>query len=61
GLAAALALVRVAASLLFGVSATDLGSFAGGALLLVALAIVASWLPARRASRLDPVLALAAE
>ncbi|HEY6323872.1 MAG TPA: ABC transporter permease [Thermoanaerobaculia bacterium] len=61
GLVAALALVRVAASLLFGVSATDLGSFAGGALLLVALAIVASWLPARRASRLDPVLALAAE
>jgi len=61
GLVAALALVRVASSLLFGVSSTDLGSFAGGALLLVALAIVASWLPARRASRLDPVLALAAE
>jgi len=61
GVGAALALVRVAASLLFGVSATDLGSFAGGALLLVAMAIVASWLPARRASRLDPVLALAAE
>jgi putative ABC transport system permease protein len=61
GLAAALAIARVAASLLFGVSATDLGSFAGGALLLVALAMVASYLPARRASRLDPVLALAAE
>jgi len=61
GAAAALALSRVTASLLFGVSATDLGSFAGGALLLVLLALLASYLPARRAARVDPVLALAAE
>ncbi len=61
GVLAALSLSRVAASLLFGVSATDLGSFAGGAVLLVLLALLASYLPARRASRLDPVLALAAE
>jgi predicted permease len=61
GVAAALGLSRIAASLLFGVSATDLGSFAGGALLLVAMAMVASYLPARRAARLDPVMALAAE
>jgi len=61
GFAAALALARVASSLLFGVGSTDLLSFGGGAALLVAMTLLASYLPARRASRLDPVVALAVE
>ena len=61
GLAAALALLRIAASLLYGVTATDLKTFLGGSLLLTALALLASYLPARRASRVDPVIALRTE
>jgi putative ABC transport system permease protein len=61
GLAFALGLLRIAASLLYGVSATDLRTFVGGALLLTALALVASYLPARRASRVDPTVALRIE
>lgn len=58
GLAAALVLTRVSRSLLFEVAATDPVIFAGVALLLMAVAGLASYLPARRAARLDPVLAL---
>jgi ABC-type lipoprotein release transport system permease subunit len=47
--------------MLFGVTASDPLALGGAALLLVALALLASWLPARRAARIDPASALRAE
>ena len=58
GLAGAVALSCVVSAFLVGVSATDPITFAGVAALLLAVAIVASFVPARRASRVDPVDAL---
>ena len=58
GIIGALAATRFVSSLLFGVTPTDPVTFVGVSLLLVAVAVLASWLPARRAAKVDPMVAL---
>lgn len=61
GLLGAWAVTRVMASLLYGISTTDGLTFAGPPLILLAVALLASYFPARRAARVDPTVALRSE
>jgi predicted permease len=61
GIVAAIGATRALDALLFGVSPTDPLTFAGTVLTLLAVALAASWLPARRAANVEPARALAAE
>jgi len=61
GLAGALVLTRLIASLLYGVAPTDPPTIVAVSLLLLMVAALASWLPARRAASIDPVMALRSE
>ena len=58
GIAGALALTRLLASMLYGVNPTDLATYVAVSLILIAVALVACYIPARRAMRVDPMLAL---
>ena len=61
GLGLSLWAARAMSSLLFGVSATDPATFVTVSILLIAVALAASYLPARRAARVDPVVVLRSE
>jgi ABC-type antimicrobial peptide transport system permease subunit len=61
GLVGVWAAQKLLNGLLFGISAVDLKTFAAAALFLLAVVMIACWVPAWRASRLDPCIALRAE
>jgi putative ABC transport system permease protein len=58
GLAAAFAVTRALSSVLYGVKVTDLLTFAGISLLLAGVAVIASYIPAHRATKINPIEAL---
>jgi putative ABC transport system permease protein len=61
GVVGAIAATRLLGSLLFGVTASDPMTFAALAILVSLVAFLAAWLPARRATKVDPIIALRAE
>jgi ABC-type antimicrobial peptide transport system permease subunit len=61
GLLVALATTRFASGLLYGIPPHDAATFAGVAVTLLAVATLAAWLPARRAAKVDPMVALRCE
>jgi predicted permease len=61
GLAGALVLTRLMSSVLYGVSATDVVTFAGVTLLLGSVVLIACYIPARRAAKVDPIIAIRCE
>jgi ABC-type lipoprotein release transport system permease subunit len=61
GLVAALGVTRALSAMLFEVAPRDAVTFASTALLLVAVALLATWVPARRATKVDPMVALRSE
>jgi len=58
GLAAAIAAGRLVATLLYGLAATDAPTMIAGVFVLIAVSAIAGYLPARRAARVDPLVAL---
>jgi len=58
GIAGAVAASRVIAAMLYGISPTNVAAYLGTAFVMLAVAGAATWLPARRATRVDPVIAL---
>jgi putative ABC transport system permease protein len=58
GLGGAVGITRLISTLLYGVTTTDLVTFAGAAGILFGVAVLACWIPAHRAARIDPVVAL---
>jgi len=61
GLISALGLTQTLATLLYGINPTDMAVFVGVVLLIAAITLLAAWLPARRATRVDPMVALRSE
>jgi len=61
GLLASLAVMRLLSTLLYGVRPTDPLTFAGSSVLVILIALAASWIPARRASSIDPMQSLRTE